>query len=106
MDPIHDKILADPRFRELVSRRNRFSFTLAVIVLAVYAGFVSVAVFNPALFASSFAGQSAWAWGLIAGFCIQGWAAKRRSGSGLAAAAASGCRRWTDSFQICVTAFR
>ncbi|SEN72194.1 Uncharacterized membrane protein, DUF485 family [Gemmobacter aquatilis] len=74
MDPIHDKILADPRFRELVSRRNRFSFTLAVIVLAVYAGFVSVAVFNPALFASSFAGQSAWAWGLIAGFCIQGFA--------------------------------
>ncbi|MBK5947036.1 hypothetical protein CCR83_11430 [Rhodobacter veldkampii DSM 11550] len=74
MVPVHEKILANQRFHELVARRNRFSVTLSLIVLAVYIGFVSVAVFNPALFSAPFLGTSAWCVGLIAGFCIQAFA--------------------------------
>lgn len=74
MDTVHEKILANPRFHELVARRNRFSFTLAVIVLAVYAAFVCLAVFAPGVFSASVGGGSAWALGLIVGFCIQGFA--------------------------------
>lgn len=60
MVPAHEKILADPRFKQLVSRRNRFAITLSVIVLAVYISFVSVAIFNPALFSMPLMGTSAW----------------------------------------------
>ncbi len=74
MTPFNERILNNPQFRALVARRNRFSFTLAAIVLSVYAGFVGVAVFAPGLFAASFHGTSAWALGLIAGFLIQGFA--------------------------------
>ncbi|AXQ95923.1 DUF485 domain-containing protein [Cereibacter sphaeroides] len=74
MVPIHEKILADPRFTQLVARRNRFAITLSIIVLAVYACFVVVAVFRPELFAMPVFGTSAWCVGLVAGFCIQAFA--------------------------------
>ncbi|SNX74429.1 uncharacterized membrane protein [Cereibacter ovatus] len=74
MVPAHEKILADPRFKQLVSRRNRFAITLSVIVLAVYISFVSVAIFNPALFSMPLMGTSAWCVGLVVGFCIQAFA--------------------------------
>ena len=71
MDPIHEKILNNPRFHQLIARRNRFSIILSLIVLAVYAAFVLVAVSQPALFSAPLFGTSAWCVGLIAGFCIQ-----------------------------------
>lgn len=74
MDISHEKILNNPRFQELIARRNRFSILLSVIVLGVYAAFVAVAVFNPALFSAPVLGTSAWCVGLIAGFLIQGFA--------------------------------
>lgn len=74
MKPIHDRIMDSPDFQELVRRRNRFSFTLAVIVLGVYAAFVALAVLTPSAFARPFAGGSAWPLGLIAGFLIQAFA--------------------------------
>ena len=74
MVPTHEKILADPRFRQLVARRNRFAITLSLIVLGVYAGFVAIAVFAPSLFSMALFGTSAWCVGLIGGFCIQAYA--------------------------------
>ncbi|PZU88862.1 MAG: DUF485 domain-containing protein [Shinella sp.] len=68
---IYDKIAEDPRFGELVRRRNRFSIILSCIVLSVYIAFVAVAVFNPALFSMPISGGSSWALGLIGGFVIQ-----------------------------------
>lgn len=74
MVPTHERILADPRFRQLVARRNRFAITLSLVVLSVYAGFVAVAIFDPALFSAPLFGTSAWCVGLVAGFCIQAFA--------------------------------
>lgn len=67
----YDKIASDPRFAELVRRRNRFSLLLSMIVLGVYITFVSIAVFNPDLFSMPVIGGSKWAFGLLGGFAIQ-----------------------------------
>ena len=70
----YDRIANDPRFAELVRRRNRFSLTLSIIVLGVYITFVSIAIFNPDLFSMPVIGGSKWAFGLLAGFAIQAFA--------------------------------
>ncbi len=67
----YDKIANDPRFAELVRRRNRFSLLLSMIVLGVYISFVSIAVFRPDLFSMPVIGGSKWAAGLLGGFVIQ-----------------------------------
>ena len=71
MDPIHDKILANPRFHALVAKRNRFSLTLSAVVLGVYAAYVALAALAPSVFSAPVLGQSAWAFGLVLGFGIQ-----------------------------------
>ncbi len=71
MKSAYDKIAADPRFMELVAKRNRFSLTLSFIVLGVYAIFVAIAIGTPALFASPIASGSVWTIGIIGGFCVQ-----------------------------------
>ncbi|WP_334177169.1 DUF485 domain-containing protein [Pseudoxanthobacter sp.] len=71
MKSAYDKIAADPRFAELVARRNRFSLTLSFIVLGVYAIFVIVAIGTPALFATPVVQGGVWTIGIIGGFCVQ-----------------------------------
>ena len=45
---MYERMRANPKFQELVSRRGRFAWTLACIVLAMFYGFVMVVAFNPA----------------------------------------------------------
>ena len=50
MDPQRlSRVTNDPRFRELVARRSRFAWTLAVVMLAIYYGFILIIAFAPAL---------------------------------------------------------
>lgn len=44
---MYQRMRANPKFQELVARRGRFAWTLAVIVLAMFYGFVMVVAFNP-----------------------------------------------------------
>lgn len=67
----YDRIAADPRFAELVARRNRFAITLSLIVLGVYISFVAVAALAPALFSRPILPGAHWSLGLIAGFGVQ-----------------------------------
>ena len=67
----YDKIAADPRFAALVSKRNRFAISMSLIVLAVFSGFVFVAVAGHGLFAAPIAEGSPWTWGIIGGWLIQ-----------------------------------
>ena len=46
---MYERMRANPRFRELVSRRGRFAWTLSITVLAIFYGFVMLVAFNPAL---------------------------------------------------------
>jgi uncharacterized membrane protein (DUF485 family) len=50
MDPQRlSRVTNDPRFRELVARRSKFAWTLAVVMLAIYYGFILIIAFAPAL---------------------------------------------------------
>jgi len=49
-------IAADPRYRALVRRRNRFAGVLSAIVLVVYLGFIAVVAFDKPLLAASLRG--------------------------------------------------
>jgi uncharacterized membrane protein (DUF485 family) len=49
---VYRQIHADPRFQELVAKRGRFAWTLAVIMLASYFAFILVIAFDPKLLGS------------------------------------------------------
>jgi uncharacterized membrane protein (DUF485 family) len=53
-----EKIEENPRFQELVKRRNRFAWPLAILVLVVYYTYILVIAFNPAVFATPISGDS------------------------------------------------
>jgi cation/acetate symporter len=46
---MYQRMRTNPRFQELVSRRGRFAWTLAITVLVIFYGFVMLVAFNPAL---------------------------------------------------------
>ncbi|MTH47999.1 DUF485 domain-containing protein [Intestinirhabdus alba] len=46
-DPIYRRIDESAHFRELVKKRQRFAFTLSLIVLIVYVGFILLIAFAP-----------------------------------------------------------
>jgi len=48
---IYDRVQANPKFAELVQKRSRFAWTLAIIMLVVYYSFITVIAFSPATFA-------------------------------------------------------
>jgi cation/acetate symporter len=45
---MYERMRANPKFRELVARRGRFAWTLAIVVLTMFYGFVMIVAFNPA----------------------------------------------------------
>jgi len=45
---MYERMRANPKFQDLVARRGRFAWTLALIVLTMFYGFVMVVAFNPA----------------------------------------------------------
>ena len=51
-----EKILRNPRFQELVRRRSGFAWTLAVVMLAIYLGFILMVAFAPGLMAMKLGG--------------------------------------------------
>lgn len=46
-----ERILANPRFQELVAKRSRFAWMLSAIILTVFYGFILVVAFNPQILA-------------------------------------------------------
>lgn len=71
---IYEKVVAHPKYAELMSKRNRFALLLSAIVLGVYYTFVLVATMAPATFASPIGDDLTWCLGLVAGFVIQAFA--------------------------------
>ena len=45
-DPIVDKIEANPRYHELRRKRNTFGWTLTILMLIVYFGYIALIAFN------------------------------------------------------------
>lgn len=57
----------NPKFQELVSKRGRFAWTLSIIVLSVFYGFVMIVAFFPGLLGEPLATGSMWTVGVLAG---------------------------------------
>ena len=63
---ITEKVRANPKFQELKSKRARFAWTLAVLVLGTYYGFMMIVAFAPKTMAAKI-GEG---WTLSIGFPI------------------------------------
>ena len=50
-DPIVEKINNNPKYQELKAKRNRFGWTLTIIMLIVYYGYIALIAFNKAFLA-------------------------------------------------------
>lgn len=44
---MYKKMRANPKFKKLVATRGRFAWTLALVVLTMFYGFVMMVAFNP-----------------------------------------------------------
>lgn len=47
---IVEQIKNNPKYQELVTKRNRFAWTLSIIMLVVYYAFIMVIAFKPEIF--------------------------------------------------------
>ena len=45
-DPVVQKILRNPRYQELQSKRNTFGWLLTILMLVVYYGYIALIAFN------------------------------------------------------------
>ena len=70
MSSMNQKILANPKFQQLVATRGRYAWTLSIIVLAVFYGFVLLVAFQPKLIGSAISEGSAWTVGIVGGLTI------------------------------------
>lgn len=73
-DQTYDRVVAHPKYAELMRKRNRFALMLSAIVLGVYGAFVWMATMAPATFSSPLSEGMTWCVGLLAGFIIQAFA--------------------------------
>lgn len=70
MSALHDRVLAHPKFAELTHKRNRFSLSLLVIVLAVYYAFIFAAALFPQVLGQPLAAGMTMTVGLPAGILV------------------------------------
>jgi len=67
---MHDQTYAliqeNPRFRELVSKRERFAWSLSAVVLGLYVAFILLIAFEPELLGTRI-GDSSITWGIPLG---------------------------------------
>ena len=52
----YDEVLADPRYQRLVRRRGRFTWTLSIVMLAAYFGYVALIAFDKSFLARPIGG--------------------------------------------------
>jgi uncharacterized membrane protein (DUF485 family) len=50
------RIQGDPNYQTLVSERSAFGWTLAIIMLVLYYGFIAIVAFDPSLIATKVSG--------------------------------------------------
>ena len=70
MEELYDRIFADAAFQALQRRRSRFSWSLALVMLGAYFGFILVIAFAPALLAVPLGPRTVVTWGIPIGVGI------------------------------------
>ena len=61
---MYQHMRANPKFQDLVARRGRFAWTLSLITLVMFYGFVLVVAFNPMSLGQPIAEGSRWTVGV------------------------------------------
>ena len=69
-DSIYQRIDNNPRFKELVAKRERFAGLLSVIMLGLYAAFILLIAFEPHLLGTKISADSSVTWGIPLGVGI------------------------------------
>lgn len=64
-----EQILQNPKFKEMVAKKSRLSWTLTIIMLIVYVGFMLLVGYNKEFLMSSFSGGVT-TWGIPLGLGI------------------------------------
>lgn len=63
---MYSKMRQNPKFKELVSRRSRFAWTLSAIVLVAFYGYILMVAFSPASLAQPVAPGATLTVGIVA----------------------------------------
>ena len=64
---VYRQIYANPRFQELVAKRGRFAWVLAIIMLVAYYAFILVIAFEPKVLGTPLSAGSVVTWGIPVG---------------------------------------
>ncbi|MEW6446200.1 MAG: DUF485 domain-containing protein [Pseudomonadota bacterium] len=64
------RVQADPRFQELVQKRTRYNWTMAIIMMIVYYVFILFIAFNPSALAAKLGAGTVMSVGILTGFLI------------------------------------
>ncbi len=84
-NPIYKKMRNNPKFQQLVQKRTRFAWTLSLITLAAFYGFVMLVAFRPDVIGTPLPGGSKFTFGLVVelamfiGFWLMTWFYVRRA---------------------------
>ncbi len=66
-DSIYSKIQESPRFKELVSKRERFAWILSAIMLSLYVAFILLIAYGPHIMGTKLSPDSSITWGIPIG---------------------------------------
>ena len=70
MSTMNQRVINNPKFQDLVVKRGRYAWSLSILVLAVFYGFVLLVAFKPALIGAPIREGSAWTYGVVGGLFI------------------------------------
>ncbi|MDG1582289.1 DUF485 domain-containing protein [Pseudomonas sp. GOM6] len=86
-DSIYKRIEENPRFQELVAKRDRFAWILSAIMLGLYLAFILLIAFEPHLLGTPLSAGSSMTWGIplgvgliLSAFVLTGIYVKRANG--------------------------
>ncbi|WP_068827945.1 DUF485 domain-containing protein [Pseudomonas sp. BMS12] len=86
-DSVYKRIEENPRFQELVAKRDRFAWSLSAIMLGLYLAFILLIAFEPQLLGTPLSAGSSTTWGIplgvgliLSAFVLTGIYVKRANG--------------------------
>lgn len=86
-DSIYLSIQNSPRFKELVSKRERFAWILSAIMLCLYAAFILLIAYGPQILGAKLSPGSSITWGIplgvgliVSAFVLTGIYVRRANG--------------------------
>ncbi|MNE77374.1 Inner membrane protein YjcH [compost metagenome] len=86
-DSIYQRIESNPRFKELVAKRERFAWLLSLVMLGLYVLFILLIAFAPQLLGARISADSSVTWGIpmgvgliVSAFILTGIYVRRANG--------------------------